>query len=94
MTGRVPAAAPDVGTELRDRDVERIATRVVAKIAKLGGILVLGFVSLWLFVILLTFAMQAEGSSGATTGLWLMRVLVVAVLALLALAYLRLLRRF
>ncbi len=94
MTGRVPAAAPGVGTELSDRDVERIATRVVAKVAKLGAILVLGFVSLWLFVILLTFAVQAEGPAGATAGLWLMRVLVVAVLALLALGYLRLLRRF
>lgn len=85
---------PTVSERLRDEDVERIARRVVVKIAKLAALIVLAWLGVWAFVFLFAYAVRAYGPSGAVSGAagWL-TALAIAVLILAVLAGWRLLRR-
>ena len=59
-----------VSERLSDQDVERIAQRVVVKIAKIIAILVLGWFALCAVALLLLYAVRATGAGGFGRGLF------------------------
>jgi polyferredoxin len=78
---------------LGDEDVERIARRVVAKIAKLAMLVALLLVGLWLFLTLFLYAFRASGPSGMMGAAGWLVTLAAVLFVVSVLAGWRLLRR-